>query len=124
MTLPRRRDHDKRPGPPADPALAASLLRLGASSPRYLGHALALLRAASGETAGEQAERLGITEAALAHLSICPAPGQGGRAEGLAGVAARFGIPLGVLAEALAEAGRLGRGASGADQKGDGDGGE
>lgn len=125
MTLPRRRRHPERRPAPADDALVKSMLRVGAARPGCIGHALAALRAARGQTTEQQADGFGITLAGLAHLSLARAPRPGHRADDLAAVAGRIGIAAGVLTAALEEAGRLGRRvAADAEGEGAGDDGE
>ncbi len=72
----RRRSHkaEKPAVPEMDARLLESMLRLGARAPLLIGWWLARLREARGQTVGQQAQALGLTESALACLGVCRPP--------------------------------------------------
>jgi hypothetical protein len=122
MAMRRKRAAESRRSTPADALLIESMLRLGMRDAGLLGHALARLRAVSGQSPEEQARGLGLTTAALAYLGIAKTPRPERRSEDLAAVAARVGLAVGRLELVLEEAERIGQAVQGNEDREDDDG--
>src|SRR5437660_1492605 len=103
----RRRNAMKRPRNKdlfLEPSLREGMLRLGARGRIFFGWWLARLRAARGLTVEQQAEALGLTTSAMAHLSVCRVPRPEYRAADVAKVADAVGLQAENLERVLVEA--------------------
>jgi transcriptional regulator with XRE-family HTH domain len=96
-----RQQHDL----PADAALQASIMRMTARDPTFIGWRLTRLREARNQTAEQQAQALGITPAVLAWLSMSklPRPGDRDIEDDIARIARWIGVSVEQLAAILVE---------------------
>ncbi len=105
----QRRKRGWRPTPEMDAILIDSKVRMGErAGPGFFGWHLARLRAATGQTAEQQAASMGVTKRRLAALCMCRIPRADHHDVDLVAVARHLGIVFDDLDDLLWKAAALG----------------